>query len=173
MNSLSRLLDLPDEILILIAENLADRHDLCAFGRVCARLAKISDYWFYRRLIVRTNDQAKCLLDAVKNKPLRSNLMRELVLLPTIEDAHNIPNCLSSMPQAMQMLQQLMIELPCRSGNDSNHESDVLWQKRFSGIFEDSSLFTYVPKPHALQRLLTCMSSISRVLLMCTVRKLL
>ena len=178
MDSRSQLLEFPDEILILVAANLADRQDLCAFGQVCTRLTRISDYWLYRRLVVRTNDQAKCLLDAVKHKPLRSNLMRELIILPTIENAQNIPNCLSSMPQSMQMLQHLMIEMPWCPGSDSSHESEVLWQKRFSGMFEDSSLFTYVPKPHALQRLVTCMSSISRppdaqctrvVLALCTI----
>lgn len=151
-------MSLPDEMLILIAENLSNqRRDLGAFGCACARLAGISDCWFYRKLIVRTNAQAKCLLDAVKSRPARSNFMREMVILPTNDDGYNIPNCLSSMPQAMHMLQHLMIELPCRPHYDSSHESEVLWQQRFSAMFEDSSIITFVPKPHALYRLRSCM----------------
>lgn len=155
------LLDVPDEILILIAGHLTNSHnDLCALGRVCARLAEIADFHFYRRLMIRTNAQAKCLLQAVSYKHFRSRLMRELILLPTAEDAHNVPNCLLSIPDSMQTLTHLTIELPCRSGSDSGREFDILWQNRFWGVFEDCAIGSYVPRPHALQRLISCTPSV-------------
>lgn len=150
------LLDFPDEILLLVAQQLeASRRSLGAFACVCVRLSEIVDPCYYRRLLITSRNQAKRLSKAVQRKPRRRVFMRELILVPAPKHARKIMNALSPTPEIMHMIRHLMVELPFHV-NRSSDSFESRYQDRFSDLFEAASLLSWDPKPPALERLRSC-----------------
>ena len=151
------LLDFPDEILFLIAEQLETcRKDLSAFACTCIRLSEVADPCCYRRVLIRSEDQAKCLLKAVQRKPRRCAFIREFMLVPSIEHARNLMDSLRFVLEVMHRVQDLTVELPFQSNSSIAASLKLKYRYRFGDLFEAASLVSCVATPRAFQGLRSC-----------------
>jgi F-box-like len=151
------LLDFPDEILFSIAEHLDPwGRDLCALVRACIRLSEIAAPYFYRRLVIRTEGQAKRLSNAIQCKRQRSTFIRELILVPDLEPARHIMLDLYWTLSLMDVLQHLMVELPFHESYSAASTLQYRYQERFGEMFKETSLISFSPKSCALRSLRSC-----------------
>jgi hypothetical protein len=158
MASPFRLLDFPDEILFLVAECLQScRRDLCAFSCVSVRFSSIADPCYYRRLLIKSDGQAKRLSKAVQRKPQRLAFIQELILVPAIEHTSNIIiDSLYLILQSTNMLQHLTVELPFHDDYSTAASLKRIYQDRFGDFFEAASLVSCVANPRTFHRLRSC-----------------
>jgi hypothetical protein len=151
------LLDFPDEILFSIAEYLDPwGRDLCAFARTCIRLSEVAAPYFYKRLVVRTEGQAKRLSNAIKLNHRRSTFIRELILVPDLEPARHIMLDLYWTLDSMNVLQHLTVELPFHESYNAAAILQYRYQERFGEMFKEASLVSLTPKSCALRSLRSC-----------------
>ena len=156
------LLDFPDEILFSIVEYLDPwGRDLCAFARACIRLSEVAAPYFYRRLVIRTESQAKGLSNAIKRNPRRSTFIQELILVPDLEPARHIMLDLYWALDLMNVLQHLTVELPFHESPSAAAVLQHRYQERFGEMFKDASLISSSPKSCALRSLRSCEYDIS------------
>ena len=158
MSSTQRsLLALPDEILFLIVEQLENcRKDLSAFACTCIRLSEIADPCCYRRVLIKSEDQGRCLLKAVQRKPWRYAFIRELMLVPSIEHARNLMDSLYFVLEVMHRVQYLTVELPFHSNSSIAASLKLKYRYRFGDLFEAASIISCIAKPRAFQGLRSC-----------------
>jgi hypothetical protein len=151
------LLDFPDEILFSIAEHLDPwSRDLCALARTCIRLSEIAAPYFYRRLVIRTERQAKRLSNAIQHNRRRSTFIRELILVPDLEPARHIMLDLYWTLGLMDVLQHLTVELPFHESYSAAATLKYRYQERFGEMFKEASLISFSPKSCALRSLRSC-----------------
>jgi hypothetical protein len=152
------LLHCPDEILFPIAEYLEScPRDVGAFACTCIRLLEVADPCCYRRLLIRSKDQVKCLSRAVQRKPQRASFIRELTLVPTVEHATNIIDGLCSVLEIMHLVRHLVVEIPFHNICPSTVAClNLKYRFAFEDLFEADSLVSCVAKPRALQTLRSC-----------------
>jgi hypothetical protein len=156
------LLDFPDEILFSIAEYLDPwGRDLCAFARACIRLSEVAAPYFYRRLVIRTESQAKRLSNAIQRNPRRSTFIQELILVPDLEPARHIMLDLYWTLGLMNVLQHLTVELPFHESPTAATILQYRYQERFGEMFKETSLISFSPKTCALRSLRSCEYGIS------------
>jgi hypothetical protein len=156
------LLDFPDEVLFSIAEYLDPwGRDLCAFARACIRLSEVAAPYFYKRLVIRTESQAKCLSNAIQREPRRSTFVQELILVPDLEPARHIMLDLYWTLGLMNMLQHLTVELPFHESYTAAATLQYRYQERFGEMFKEASLISFSPKSCALRSLRSCEYGIS------------
>jgi hypothetical protein len=156
------LLDFPDEILFSVAEYLYPwGRDLCAFARACVRLSEIAAPYFYRRLVIRTESQAKRLSNAIMRKHRRSTFIQELILVPDLEPARHIMLDVYWTLDLMSALQHLTVELPFHESYTAAAVLQYRYQERFGEMFKEASLISFSPKTCALRSLRSCEYGIS------------
>jgi hypothetical protein len=157
-----KLLDFPDEILSPIAAYLDPwGRDLCAFARTCIRLSEVAAPYFHRRLVIRTESQAKRLSNAIQREPRRSTFIRELIFVPDLEPARHIMLDLYWTLGLMNMLQHLTVELPFHESYSAAAILQYRYQERFGEMFKEASLISLSPEACAFRSLRSCEYGIS------------
>ena len=151
------LLHLPDEIMFLICEYLEScRKDLCALACACVRLSEVADRCCYRCILIKSEDQVQRLWKALQRKPRRCSFIRELVLVPALEDASEIMDDLPFVLESAYLIQNLTVELPFHTNLSTAASLKFKYRYQFADFLEAASLVSCVAKPRAFQRLRSC-----------------
>lgn len=162
MHTPFRLLDLPDEILFLTAEYLEScRRDLRALACVCVRISEIAERYYYRHVLLRSEDQFRRFSSAMQRKPQRLAFIQDVVLVPAAEHTTELTTDLPHfLLVSANMLQRLTVELPFQYDEETAASLNTHYYDRLGELFEDASVVGDVPKPRPFRRLRSCKYSV-------------
>jgi hypothetical protein len=151
--SAKQLLDLPDEILNLIAEAVDHITSLRALARTCSRFQGHAERFIYRSLIIEHGAQARLLYKAISRRPQRAAMTLNLVVAPSAfatRGTEHIPWML----EKMNCVKDVFIESPfCKRPTCSEFVED---QERYAKMFRSSSLENIDSSERLLSQLVSC-----------------
>jgi len=156
----SLLLDLPDELLLALAEAASDDvPSLQALARTCLRLQPFAEAFIYRSILVRSGGQASNLADALSARPLRADYI--FTLDSRIRYRKEVGmDLLTPWIAKMMKLKTWVVESPWCNYGHYNSDPESRWQREiesFATLFQRAVL---PPSPRPLPMLQSCESLI-------------
>lgn len=151
--STKQLLDLPDEILDIVADMLNHLPSLRALARTCTRFQDHAERFIYRALVIEHGAQARGLYKAMSKRPRRATMALKLIIAPSTVATRGTEH-IPSMLEKMHCVKDLFIQSPfCNRPGCSEFVED---QERYAKIFCKSSLRVTDPSKRLLSQLLSC-----------------
>ena len=148
-----QLLDLPDEILSLVAEAVDHLTSLRALARTCTRFQEHAERFIYRSVTIEHGAQARGLYKAISRRSRRATMALKLTVAPSTVATRGTEH-IPSMLERMNCVKSLFIESPfCNRPACSEFVED---QERYAIIFYKSSLQITDPSKRLLSQLVSC-----------------
>jgi hypothetical protein len=148
-----QLLDLPDEILNIVAEAVDHIASLRALARTCSRFQDHAERFIYRSLTIEHGAQARGLHKAIARRPRRAAMALKLTVAPSTVATRGTEH-IPSMLEKMNCLKHVFIESPfCNRPACSEFVED---QERYAKILSKSSLQVIDPSERLLSQLVSC-----------------
>jgi len=155
----STLLDLPDELLLAIAEAASDDvPSLQALARTCHRMQPFAEAFIYRSILVRSGSQASSLADALSARSLRADYI--FTLDSRIRYRKEVGmELITPWIAKMTKLRMWVVESPWCNYGHYNSDPEFRWQREIESFATLFQRAVVPPSPWPLPMLHSCESS--------------
>jgi len=158
----SSLLDLPDELLLAVAEAAAASEDapaLRALARTCHRTQSFAEAFIYRSILVRSGSQASSLADALSARSLRADYIFTLDLRIRYRKEVGM-ELITPWIAKMTELRTWVVESPWCNYGHYNSDPESRWQREIESFATVFQRAVVRPSPRPLPMLRSCESPI-------------
>ena len=137
----SRLLALPEELLLCTIEHIAEHDSLINLASTCSYLQRLTEPFIWRSILVLRGLHADYIARAIVARPERASFVQELAVRYNESSGEGI-EFLNPCIYHMSRLRHLMIESPCPNNHGGFHHGTFdfpHWTKiNYTKLFEDA-----------------------------------
>ena len=124
--SLSRFMALPDELLLLIIEQVDSQDALACLSATCSKLRDMVEPYSLKSRFVRAGTQARRLAEILHSRPKRMLYIQDLSIRYVWEDEEGI-EALDGVMKELTHLRDLTIESPCLNNDPWRNDPHQVW----------------------------------------------
>lgn len=131
------IFELADELIIAIVQHVESRSDLCALAQTCRRLCKMAEPLIYRNIFIRTESQARAILQAITPKRHRACAVVTFEARCKYGEFTNVELC-SDITGLTPNLREYVLESPfCNSKRWKKNKCINQWPRAFDCLMCD------------------------------------